>query len=115
MLLDVGYVVDNVDLCIRLRSVLFLAILAVARIVIRETRSKGLYEVANFSLKNDLILFFMLRVKIRCDRKRLDCITLDKMWVYAASLDVQKKATLKSSFPPLLPAYGLGLSGPHLG
>ena len=51
----------------------FLAILAVARMMIWETRNKGLYEGANFSHR-DLILFFrhQLRVKIRYDRKRLD-------------------------------------------
>ena len=69
MLLDVGYVVDNVfppekdEKC-----VVFLAILAVARMVIWMTRKKGLYDGANFS-DRDLILLFrhQLWVRIRCD------------------------------------------------
>ena len=64
-----------------------------------------------------MILFFrhQLRVKIRCDRKRLDRITFDKRWMYAASLAVRKGTILESSFP-LLPAHGddgPGPSGPH--
>ena len=84
VLLDVGYVVDNVDPPYRgEKRVLFLAILAVARIMIWETRNKGVYDGANFSHR-DLILFFrhQLRVKIRCDRKRMDRITFDKRWVH---------------------------------
>ena len=59
------------------------------RMVISMTRKKGLYHDANFSHR-DLILFFMhqLRVKIRCDRKRLYRITFDKRCVNAASLVV---------------------------
>ena len=59
----------------------FLAILAVARMVIWTTRNKGLYDDANFSHR-DLVLFFrhQIRVKIRCDRKRLDRITFSKRW-----------------------------------
>ena len=80
VLLDVGYVVDNVlppfhgD-----KRVVFPAILAVARMVIWTTRNKGLYDDANFSHR-DLVLYFrhQLRVKIRCDRKRLDRITFSK-------------------------------------
>ena len=94
----------------------FLAIIAVARMVILETRKKGLYDGSNFSHR-DLILFFrhQLRVKIRCCRKRLDRIAFDRRWVNAASLVVPKGATLESSFPPL-PVHGddgLGPSGPH--
>ena len=71
---------------------------------------------ANFSHR-DLVLYFrhQLRVKIRCDRKRLDRITFNRRWVNAASLVVRKGVTLESSFPPL-PAhgvYGTGPSGPH--
>ena len=51
------------------KRVVFFAILAVARMVIFATRKD---DRSNFSL-SDLILFF--RVKIRCDRKRLDRIT----------------------------------------
>ena len=78
----------------------------------------GLYDDVNFSHR-DLILFFghQLRVKIRCDRKRLDSTTFDWRWVHAASLVVRKGATLESSFPPLLVHgdYGAGPSGPHPG
>ena len=67
--------------------VIFLRILDVVRMVIWVMRNKGLYEGADFS-HQDLILYFrhQLRVKIRCDRKRLGCITFDKSRVYAASL-----------------------------
>ena len=117
VLLDVGYVVDNVLPPFQgEKRVVFLAILAVARMVIWITRKKGLYDDANFSHR-DLVLYFrhQLRVKIRCDRKRLDRITFNRRWVNAASLVVRKGATLESSFPPL-PAhsvYGTGPSGPH--
>ena len=119
VLLDVGYVIDNVVPPYKgEKRVVFLAILVIARMVIWVTRNKGLYEGANFSHR-DLILYFrhQLRVKIRCDRKCLDRITFDKRWVYAASLVVRKGATLESSFPPL-PVYGDGgpsPSGPHPG
>ena len=98
--------------------VVFLAILAAAWMVIRKTQKKGLYDDANFSHR-DLVLYFkhQLRVKIRCDRKRLDGITFDKRWVNAASQVVRKGAMLESSFPPL-PVhgiYGTGPSGPHSG
>ena len=69
--LYVGYVVDNVSPPFQgEKYVVFLVILAMARVVIWQTRNKGLYEGANFSYR-DLILFFrhQLRVKIRCDRK----------------------------------------------
>ena len=117
VLLDVGFVVDNVLPPYQgEKRVVFLAILAVARMVIWTTRNKGLYDDANFSHR-DLVLYFrhQLRVKIRCDRKRLDRITFSKRWVHAASLVVRKGATLESSFPPL-PAhgvYGTGPWGPH--
>ena len=66
MLLDVGYVVDNVDPPYRgeKRAVL-LANPAVARKVIWMTRKNGLYDGSHFSHR-DLILFFrhQLRVKI---------------------------------------------------
>ena len=116
--LDVGYVVDNVDPPYRgEKRVVFLVIQALARwMVIWTMRKKGLYDGANV-FHRDLILFFrhQLRVKIRCDWKRLDCITFDKRWVYAASLVVRKWATLESSFP-FLSAHGddgPGPSGPH--
>ena len=95
---------------------MFLAILAVTRLVIWATRKKGLFAGANFSHR-DLILSFkhQLWVKIRCNRKRFDHITIDKRWVYSASLVVRKGITLESSFLPL-PAHGdddPGSSGPH--
>ena len=119
MPLDVGYVVDNVSPPFQgEKRMVFLVILAVARMVIWQTRNKGLYEGANFSYR-DLILFFRheLRVKIRCYRKCLDHITFSKRWLHAASLVVCKEATLESFFPPL-PAHGddgPGPSGPHPG
>ena len=108
VLLDVGYVVDNVLPPFQgEKRMVFLAILAVARMVIWTMRNKGLYDDANFSHR-DLFLYFwhQLRVKIRCDRKRLDRITFSKRWVNAASLVVRKGATLESSFRPL-PAHGV--------
>ena len=119
VLLDVDYVVDNVDPPYRgEKRKVFLAILAVARMVIWQTRNKGLYESANFSHR-DLILFFrhQLRVKIRYDRKRLDRITFNKRWVYTASLIARNGTMLESCFPPL-PVHdndGLGPSEPHPG
>ena len=72
------------------KHVVFLVIQAVARMVIWETQNKGLCDGANFY--RDLILFFrhQLRVKIRCDRKRFDCIPLVKRWMHAVSLVVHK-------------------------
>ena len=70
VLLDVGYVVDNVLPPFQgEKRMVFLAILAVARMVIWTTRNKVLYDDANFSHR-DLVLYFrhQLRVKIRCDR-----------------------------------------------
>ena len=113
VLLDVGYVVDNVLPPFQgEKRVVFLAILPVARMVIWSTRNKGLYDDANFSHR-DLDLYFrhLLWVKIRCDRKRLDRITFSKRWVNAVSLVVRKGATLESSFPPL-PAHGVYGTGP---
>ena len=112
MLLDVGYVVDSINPPFQgEKCVVFLVILAVARMVIWETQNKGLYECANFY--RDLILFFRhhLRVNIRCDRRRLDRITFSKRWVHAASLVVRKGATLESSFPPQ-PEHGDDGPGP---
>ena len=92
VLLDVRYVLDNFDPPFQgEKRVVFLVILAVARMVIWQTRNKGLYEGANFSYR-DLIMFFrhQLRVKIKYDRTRLDRITFSKRWVYAATLVVCK-------------------------
>ena len=101
VLLDVGYVVDNVLPPFQdEKRVVFPAILAVARMVICTMRKKGLYDDANFSHR-DLVLYFrhQLRVKIRCDRKRLDRITFDKRWLNVASLVVRTGAMLETSFP----------------
>ena len=80
VLLDVGYVMDNVLPPFQgEKRVVFLTILAVAWMVIWSTRNKGLYDDANFSHR-DLVLYFrhLLRVKIRCDKKRLDHWALKK-------------------------------------
>ena len=77
LLLNVGYVVDNVLPPFQgEKRVVFLVILAEARKVIWMTRNKGLYDDANFSHR-DLVLYFRhrVRVKIRCDGKRLNRIT----------------------------------------
>ena len=58
VMLYVGYVEDNVLSPYQgEKRMVFLAILAVARMVIWPTRKKGLYDCANFS-HCDLILFF---------------------------------------------------------
>ena len=117
VLLDVDYIVDNVLPPFQgEKHVVFLAILAAAQMVIWMAQKKGLYDDANFSLR-DLVLYFrhQLKVKIRCDRKRFDRITFDKRWVNAVSLVVRKGSILESSFPPP-PAhgiYGTDPLGPH--
>ena len=117
MLFNIGCIVDKVLPPLQgEKSVVFLTILAVARMAIWMTWKMGLYDDANFSYC-DLILFFrhQFKVKIRCNIKHLDHIKFDKRWVNAVSLFVRKGAMLKSSFPPL-PAhgsYGLGPLGPH--
>ena len=100
VLLDVGYVVGNVLPPFQgEKRMVFLAILAVARMVIWTMRKNGLYDDTNFSHR-DLVLYFrhQLRVKSRCDRKHLDRITFNKRWVNAASL-VVRKGMLESFFP----------------
>ena len=96
------------------KHVVFLAIIAVARMVIWSKRKKGLYDDSKFSHR-DLVLYFrhQLRIKIRCDRKRSDRITFDKRWVNAASLVVRKGETLELSFPhlPAQRVYGPGPLG----
>ena len=58
MLLDVGYIVENVLPPFQdAKCVVFLAIQAVARMVIWTMRNKGLYDDANFTHR-DLILYF---------------------------------------------------------
>ena len=118
VLLDVGYVVDNVlppsqgEKC-----VVFLAILAVARILIWTTRKKGLYDDANFSHR-DLVLYFrhQLRVKIRCD-KTIGPHNIRQKVGECSKPGRTKVTVLESSFLPL-PAHGVhgtGPSGPHPG
>ena len=94
------------------KHAVFFAIQAVTRMVLWTTLKRGLYDGANFSHR-DLILFFrhQLRIKITCDRKRLDRITFNRRWVHAASLVVWKGTTLESSFPPL-PAHDYYRPGP---
>ena len=97
VLLNIGYIMDNVDLPYwGEKHLVFLAIFAVARMVIWETGKKGLYDDINFSHR-DLILFFRhrLRVKIRCDRKHLDHIAFNKRWVHAENLVVRRGAMLE--------------------
>ena len=85
VLLDSGYMVDNVLPQFQGENRLaFLTILAIARIVIRTTRKKRLYDGSNSSHR-DLILFF----------------TFDRRWMHTASLVVRKGAMLESSFPSL--------------
>ena len=72
VLLDIAYIMEKVNPMYRdEKCVAFLVILAVARMVIWETRKKGLYDGANF-YHCDQILFFKhhLKFKIKCDRKR---------------------------------------------
>ena len=65
MLLDVGYIVDNVDpLYQSEKHVVFLTILAVARMMIWMTLKKRLYNDANFS-HCDLILFFRHQFRVK--------------------------------------------------
>ena len=67
MLLDVGYVVDNVLPPFQgEKRVVFLAILAVARMVIWTTRKKGLYDDANFSHR-DLVCILGIRLGSKSD------------------------------------------------
>ena len=108
VLLDVGYIADNVLPPFQdEKRVVLLAILAVARMVIWTMRKKGLHDDASFSHCNQVLYFrHQLRVKIRCDRKRLDRITFDKRWVNAASLVVRKGVILPSSSCPWLLRYG---------
>ena len=57
VLLDVGYVVDNIDPPYKSeKRGAFLTILAVARMVIWVTRNKRLYDSANFSHRDDSVL-----------------------------------------------------------
>ena len=79
MLFNVGYVMDNVLPQLQgEKHVVFLVILVVARMVIWTMQKKELYDDANFS-HHDLILLsrHQLRAKIRCDRKPFNHITFN--------------------------------------
>ena len=91
---------------------LFNVILAAALMVFWTSRKKGSYEGAKYS-HHHLTFFCMLqlRVKIKCNRKSLNCIIFDKRSVGAADLVVRKETMLKSSFLPL-PAHGCDGLGP---
>ena len=101
-LLDVGYVVDNILPQFQGEErVVFLEIFAVAKVVIWMTRKKGLYPDANFSHR-DLILFFrhQIRVKIKCDKKRLDRITFVEGGCMQRAKSYERRLCL--SYPSLL-------------
>ena len=67
VLLDVGYIVDNVGPPFQgEKRVVFLIFLTVVRMVIWETRNKGLYDGANLS-PHDLILFLGISLGSRLD------------------------------------------------
>ena len=116
MLLDVGYIVDNVLPPFQgEKRVVFSSCSQNGDL---DDAKEGLSDDASFS-HCDLILFFshQLWVKIRCDRKRLDRITFDKRWMNLASLVVQKGIMLESYFPRL-PTHGVcgpSPSEPHPG
>merc|ERR1711942_532073 len=80
----------------------FLAILAVARMVIWTTRLSVLYDGEVLS-EMHLVDFFkhQLKVKIRCDRTRLSRQEFNERWVKAASLVVWKGAKWEFFFPAL--------------
>ena len=67
VLLDVGYVVDNVLPQFQCeKRIVFLAILAIAKMVIWTTQKKGLCDGANFSHR-DLILFLGISLWSKLD------------------------------------------------
>lgn len=79
VLLDFAYIVNNMNpLFTWKKQMVFLAILAVARLVIWTTRLDVIHRVGSVS-DWDLVAYFklMLEVKIRCDWKRLHCINFD--------------------------------------
>ena len=86
---DVGYFIDSVlplYLCEKL--VVFLAILAVVKMVIWSTRKKLLYDNANFSHR-DLILFFSISLETKLDAIEnawtaysIRCGCMQQVWSY---------------------------------
>ena len=100
--LDVGYVCDNIAPPLpRVERMVFLTLLAVARKVVWNTRPRGDPGVTPLST-HDLIIYFkhQLKVKIRCDRKRLTPRAFSERWVRTASL----VSLLRSRFEWCLPA-----------
>ena len=78
VLLDLGYVVDNVLPPIQgQKRVVFLTILAATRMVIWTTRKKGLYDDAKISHRN-LILFFRHQLRVKLD-------AIENVWIASHS------------------------------
>ena len=103
ILLDVAYVCDNMAPPLKgLKRMVFLAILAVARLVVWTTRLSELHDGEVYS-EMQLVDFFrhQLKVKIRCDRRRLSCQEFNERWMKAASLVVWKGAKWEFFFPAL--------------
>ena len=66
---------------------MFRSILAVARNVVWQTRLKEVYEEESFTSDQLIICFkHQLKVKIRCDRRRLAPAEFSRRWVVAISL-----------------------------
>ena len=103
ILLDVAYVCDNMAPPLKgVKRMVFLAILAVARMVVWTTRLSELHDGEVLS-ENHLVDFFkhQLKVKIRCDRTRLSRQEFNERWVEAVSLVVWKGAKWEFFFPAL--------------
>ena len=65
MLLDIGYIIENILPPFQgEKLVVFLVILAVARIVIWTMRKKGMYDDVNFSHR-DLVLYFRHQLRVK--------------------------------------------------
>ena len=103
--LDAGFVVDNtMPPWTGLKRTVFQALMAVARMVVWTTRCTEIFENKSFS-SYDLIRCFQhqLKVKIRCDRKRLYRKDFCRRWVRAVSLVCLSGARREWTFPPLQP------------
>ena len=112
MLLDIGYVVDNVDPRYQgEKRLVFLVILAVARIVIWETRNKGLDDSANFSHR-DLILFFKHQLRVKMRQKTLGSHNIRQKVCSEPSRTKWGGATSEAFFLPL-PTHGDDGLGPQ--
>ena len=99
--LDVGYVCDNVLPSLpRVKRMVFLTLLAVARKVVWNTRPRD--DSGSESLSaHDLIVYFKhrLKIKIRCDLKRLGRWVFSERWVRAASLAYLRGARIEWCLP----------------